>query len=513
MTTIASGSSVTITVNTSSRIAINSAQGVSAVIEAVSGVPGSAVQARLVNHTGGFAVYGPFGSGTVKISAIGGSVDYDDTNLLGSDARSVVQSTAGGELSSDLVNVRTSLAREGAVCCMGDSIAAQNTSIVGGTYNYLARGPVAWAMAFLGHPWAFEPSDNYATSGATLNQIISDQLQSVLTASKTRRYIRCFISAGTNDTNAGRSVDDIKKDFLNLFDVLRKNGITPFHTGIRPRGVDVAITNAKKQNIELNQWLYQMSLEGKLEYFNVSETYSDNAAAFGNALTSMMYDSGTNNLHPNCKGAALEGKAIADYFVARGVVPKLRFAIQQSDAFDRTYNPSGVAFASANPLLQGGTTAPTGMTTSGGTWSKVNRTLANGQTRSDASCALAASTVHYLYDDWVGSGAWGATQLQPGDIIEARAKITLASAVAVKNVQIRISESDGTTALVSYGLFANESGVLTGDYTLYLKTPRITIRPYSGSGNVSVFARAECETDSGASGTFVVQQLEIRKVG
>lgn len=401
-----------------------------------------------------------------------------------------------------------------AIAIMGDSIAQQNTSVISGVYYTNARGPVMWMLSYLGHPWDFQPSDNVAVAGTTLDVIIANQLPALLALHQTRRYQRVFISAGTNDTNSARSITDIQADFLTLFRALRAVGIIPVHTGIRPRGIDGAITTAKQANMRLNEWLFLQSLAGLIEFVPVSEVYADTSTAFGNAVAGLMYDGGTSALHPGASGAALEGKALADYYTARGIAPRLAFATQQGDAFDRTNNPAGVAFASANPLLIGGTTTPTGMTTSGGTWSNSSRTLANGQTRADRSCALAASTTHYLYDDWTKTGPWLSTDLQPGDVIEGRALVVLSSAVNVSNVAMRLAENDGATTLTHYALAPPaESANLQGAHTLYLRTPKVTVRDYAGSGNVSIFARADIVTAAGASGTAIVRAMEVRKVG
>lgn len=75
-TALAQGSSVTLTVAATDSILIDSNSTGTAVIEAVSGVTGAANAARLANHRGGQAVYGPFGAGTVKLSAVGGTITY-----------------------------------------------------------------------------------------------------------------------------------------------------------------------------------------------------------------------------------------------------------------------------------------------------------------------------------------------------------------------------------------------------------------------------------------------------
>lgn len=397
-----------------------------------------------------------------------------------------------------------------ALALLGDSIAAQNSGIVSGAYITHARGPVIWMLNYLGHPWDHQPTDNFAVGGAQANAVITDQLPLLLAAHRTRRYVRAFISLGTNDTNSARSYEDITADLLTICNTLRASGIIPVHTSILPRGADGAMTDAKRKNQRINEWLFVKSLTGLLEYIPCAEVYADNSTAFGNTLATMMYDS---TLHPSARGAALQGKLMADYYTARGVGPNIVFATQQSDVFDRTNNPAGVAFNGPNPLLTGGTTTPTGMTVTGGTWSLGSRTLSNGQTRAVRSCALAASTLHHLYDDWSKTGNWLTTELQPGDIIEARAKIVITSGVNIQGLQLKLVENEGSNSLNHYGGYFAESASLQGNHTLYFKSPRIVVRDYFGSGNVTMFARMECQTDAGASGTYDVHAFEVRKVG
>ncbi|MDH6157421.1 SGNH/GDSL hydrolase family protein [Janthinobacterium sp. CG_23.4] len=400
------------------------------------------------------------------------------------------------------------------VAIMGDSIAQQSTSIIAGSLSYNQRGPVCVALSYLGWSWNFEPTDNVAVYGSTIDAIIATQLPALAARHATRRYSRVFLSCGTNDTNSGLfTISQIKANYSALFQALRAMGIIPVHTGIRPRGNDAATTAAKQQNQHLNEWLYQLSLSGTIEFIPVSEVYGDNTTAFGNCIPALMYDS---VLHPNGRGAWLEGMAIANYYIARGIQPQLKFATLQSDIFDRVNNPTGVCFNIAglcNPLMQGGTTTPTGMTTAGGSWSKAARALANGQSRSDPSCIMTALTTHYLYDDFIASGNWTTPQLQPGDILEGRAKVVIANGVNLQFVSIRANINDGTAARSHYGLFTDSTSIPDGNHTLHLKTPRFVVPPYSGSGNASMFMRAEVGTLAGGSGTMTVQGFEMRKVG
>jgi len=75
-TTLAQGSSVTLTVVATDSLLIDSARSASAIVEAVTGVAGSANRQIIATHPGGQRVYGPFGVGTVKLSAVGGDISY-----------------------------------------------------------------------------------------------------------------------------------------------------------------------------------------------------------------------------------------------------------------------------------------------------------------------------------------------------------------------------------------------------------------------------------------------------
>lgn len=78
--TLAQGSSATLTLGLTDSIRIESNRTGSAIVEAVTGIDGYQFRKRIVNHAGGTAEYGPFGSGTVKLSAVGGDIVYEQGN-------------------------------------------------------------------------------------------------------------------------------------------------------------------------------------------------------------------------------------------------------------------------------------------------------------------------------------------------------------------------------------------------------------------------------------------------
>ncbi len=391
---------------------------------------------------------------------------------------------------------------------MGDSIAEQTTN---GASVKRAKGAVSWMLARLGQPWYLPNGNNFAVGGTTCDVIRANQLPLVLASHAANPMKRVFISCGTNDTNAGRSVSAIKEDMQAIFEGLLDAGIIPVHHGILPRGNDGALTNAKRQNMQLNEWMEWFAYtRGGLEFIDCSLAVANNASAFGNALTSLMDGS---VLHPLDNGAFFMSEILANYYRAKGIAPAIRFAANQGDQYDATHNPLGVVFDSPNPTLQGGTTAPTGMTTSGGTWACGTRTLTNGQTKPQISCTLAASTTHFIYDDAVGTGAWDSENVREGDWLYGVCEFELVNATNLTSCALELVESNGVNATTAADLSPGSGaiGATGASLTLYTMTPPIQMRAYGGSGNASAFLRQRIINGSGETGTVRVKGFEMRK--
>lgn len=75
-TLLSQGASVTISLSATDGISLNSNKTGLAKIEAISGI-GSGNYAILDTHPGGYGEYGPWGAGSVKLSAVGGDVSYE----------------------------------------------------------------------------------------------------------------------------------------------------------------------------------------------------------------------------------------------------------------------------------------------------------------------------------------------------------------------------------------------------------------------------------------------------
>ena len=435
-----------------------------------------------------------------------------DAQGIGIDDPQSQLGVAGINLATGLLTgVRaTSQAKLPRIGLMGDSIMAQATDYAS---KRNAAGAISWMLARLGHPWYLPRENNFAVGGTTTAVMRTSQLPNVLAAHSRAAMGRVFISAGTNDTNSGRSFADITADLQAIFEGLLNVGITPVHHGILPRGNDGAMTAAKLQNLRLNEWMENYAyLRGGLEFIDCSLAVANNATAFGNALTALMDGS---VLHPLDNGAFFIGERLARYYAALGVGPAIRFASSQADVFDAVNNPSGVVFDNPNPLMQGGTSAPTNMTTSGGTWSMVTQTLPNGQTKPMASCALAANATHFLYADALGpaSAAWTGARIATGDWVYAVAEIELVNCLAIKAVELRLAENNGSGNVTHGDLVEATGGTFPSgsSLTLFTSTPPVQIRAYAGSGQPSVFVQQRIVTGAGETGTVRVKGFELRK--
>lgn len=393
-------------------------------------------------------------------------------------------------------------------CLIGDSIAAQTTD-----YGSVKRasGLLNWLQARLGQPWYLPIQNNFAVGGTTLNIVRTQQLPNVLQEHAQRPIQRAFMSGATNDTNTGRLIADIQYDFEAIFDTLLTAGVTPVHFGILPRGNDGAMTNAKRQNLRLNEWLeWYAYTRGGLEFIDCSLAVANNATAFGNALTTLM-DGGV--LHPLDNGAFFMSEIAANYYRAKGIAPGIRFAANQADQYEATHNPLGVVFDSPNPTLQGGTTAPTGMTTSGGTWACSTRTLSNGQTKPQINCSLAASTTHFISDDAVATAGWDTENIREGDWLYGVCELELVNVTSLTSCELTLVENNGVNQTTAADLSAGSGaiGATGSSLTLYTMTPPIQMRPYGGSGNASAFLRQRIITGAGETGTARIKGFEMRK--
>lgn len=399
--------------------------------------------------------------------------------------------------------------------CAGVSFMAQQTQVGATTTIFRDIGYLTHLFALMGWPWRWSPSDNFAVGGTTTELVLSDQVPAILASHAADPIDTIFIAMGTNDSAASIPYATIISNMDAIITALTSAGIKVVMETIPPKGIDASLLAGKLVNMNVNRWLAKQELLGRIVLVDITQVMADVTTAFGNALPALTYDPSI-ALHPNTKGAKLISREFFSKLSKMGYQPTITYATQVADVYDATNNPTGSIFD--NPLLQGGTTAPTGYTTSGGTWSATNNTLPNGQLKRVWSVGLVASTTHFFYKDLIRSAsAWqSADRIQSGDVLEGRCRVTVTGATGLRSVQFYIVENNGSGDRRYKCLSdstANELNSMDGTYTYDLKTPLCPVRAYSGSGNSSVYIRCDFITESsGVAGTVTVESFEMRKV-
>lgn len=512
MAIVSQGNSVVLDVDSTSAIWVKSTGNAEVTVNR----GGTPEVSNVTTDVGRFGYYGePF---QLTIRSVTGQAEYQDQQFS---VQPLTSTQMGGLADSSATDVALAVngiinaSKNRRAACMGVSFMAQQTQ--NGPTNFIFRdiGYLTHLFALMGWPWRWEIASNFAVGGALTSAIITDQLPNVLASHKSDPIDTMFIAMGTNDTAQSIPYATIISNMDAIITALTDVGINVVLETIPPRGVDVSLLAYKQVSMNINRWLARQELAGRITLVDITQVMADVTTSFGNALPALTYDP-SSALHPNTLGAKLIGKAFFDKLSKFGYKPTITYATQPADTYDATNNPTGSIFS--NPTLQGGTTAPTGYTTSGGVWAGSNVTLPNGQLKRIWSVPLVASTTHFMYRDVVrnGSGWQPADNIQSGDKLEGRCRVTVTGATGLRSVRFYIQESDGAVSRTYQCLSnstTNELNSMDGTYTYDLKTPICTVRPYAGSGNVSVFIRCEFITEaSGVAGSATIEAFELRKV-
>ena len=422
-----------------------------------------------------------------------------------------VNNSTGAEIAASFNSVLSDN-RSKRAACAGVSFMAQQTRNSSSNVVFRDIGWLTHFFALNGWPWDWSIESNFAVGGITCDLILSDQVPVILASHEENPIDIIFLAMGTNDIPLGRTYEQVIADMDSIITALTDVGIKVFIESIMPRGVDTVLEDYKLQHLQMNKWLEKQSILGRIIYVDITDAMADRTTDFGNALPDLTFDP-SQALHPNSKGAKFIGKLVSDHF-AGTLLPTITYAGQNADVYDEVNNPTGSLFD--NPLLNGGTTKPTGY--QGSTWSPVDRELPNGQLKRAWEFALTDGGSANISGTLIkNASGWGeGDKLKEGDVIEGRCRITTENAIGFKNMSFYALENNGSGGIY-YKCFdlsvTNESYSLDGSYTYDLKTPKATIRPYSGSGGPSVLFRLDivCES-TGASGKIILENFELRKL-
>jgi len=394
---------------------------------------------------------------------------------------------------------------------LGTSVIQQQTQ----SNSYAESGSISIALARSGWPFKFEPEDNFAVFGTEVQAIIDNQLPAIIASHAIDPiYIACA-SIGGNDARAGTPIADITAGIDTVIDTLTGLGIRMVFELLNPYGKDTSIVDLKKVPMQINDYLISKAADGVIDVVDNRLSLLDTSNEYNNALESLTYDSNGSNLHPNGRGAVILSDKWADYFAQFPSLAKV--SKQEIDKFDEVYNKTGNILN--NHTLNGSGTAPDSFTSGGSTWSNIGGTLANGQAVNVWSHTLAPNTSPFLYNDYLNTGAWGAgDKLQEGDKIYLLITVELDNVNGVRSLNTQLTENDGSTQYTVRGnakaLQENASNTFDNGYSgeLLIKTPTLTIHPYSGSGDTNIFTRLNIEATATASGAIKVSSWEVKKV-
>lgn len=183
---------------------------------------------------------------------------------------------------------------------IGDSISARAAALNGSGGSAVDRRSWQfWTNVILGQ--RLEPYVTYAVSGKRADEMVTEQLPTVLALSAKPGY--CTVLGGTNDLIAGRTDTQIIASLQTIIDGLRGAGIRPVVGTILPRAGLTATQS--KYLVRVNAWLrtYAPTVGAILV-----DWYGALADSAGAPVTNALASDG---IHPTVRGAVLMARAAA----------------------------------------------------------------------------------------------------------------------------------------------------------------------------------------------------------
>lgn len=429
-------------------------------------------------------------------------------------------------------------ARRGArVCFVGDSLIDYSVTRTTTNLQFNSNGVCSWIQALCGWRFNSEASDNYGAAGETSSQILLR-----IPAIAAKAYDIAVLDMGENNVN----VTDASVLLADLNAAVKLFAAAGTHVVVLPvfprsnTGVDSNVGAKNTIICGFNTALaaYCRTHRGISWAGQYLPQY---IGTDGMAKAANLFD-GT---HPTPTGAKAIAQGAAD--IINAILPALpdRVAYSALDIYDAGGSP--VRNLYGNMLANGMMTGSTAATTLGSIVSGVKPTPSwtNATSSSAVSSGTAVWSKQSPSPSGIGDAAvltmtnvagsdanWEIMMLQgpttgfaAGDVLEAIAMFDVAaSPVNIKAVHMHVRESDGSTSVDHYGMakfaqsgsppLAVDLGVPTAGYSIPIKSPQFTVRPYSGSGTASVQVRlgviADTTGSGGASGVFKFYQPSLR---
>ena len=406
---------------------------------------------------------------------------------------------------------------------LGDSISEQNYT----GDDFSEKGYAIWASILSNGGLVFKQSLNFGVSGDKAAETLL-RVDDVIAAAPSF----CAVLIGTNDigTGAGGAVTPYASMIASIeaiYDALLGAGICVIAIPILPKSDAAQSTTKQAQLNRVNTWIrrYCFNSTDKIILADPFESLVDYTLTTGvpigghaNGTTAMT----TDGVHPTKRGAWLIGKTIIDALGSR-ISPIKLIQYNTNDIYDATNNPTGNLLANG---LFTGTTGTDGQGASGdfGTgWtaastvatgtmvgSKVNKTLANGQTIPQQQIVYAAPAGASLETFGLTSATITTGFTAGVDTIYGDIEVSVSGITADSFISIEYAIGDGT-ATVNSSLKSTNGFLPNVEWSGVLRTPEFVIT----AGATALFGRLRVYIDgtvASAGVTVTAGRASIRKV-
>jgi lysophospholipase L1-like esterase len=345
MTAISSGSNAVVTVTSNQQIAINSAPGVKAYIEATSGVPGSASKMKLANHPGGFGTYGPFGAGTVTVYAVGGDLDYDAADPLRSaDDTNVTPAQIYATVSGAGFVPR-------GMILFGDSFSDQSWEIDSAQSTLSSRGLGPVMNMIMGNP--FKPKINAGISGDTVAAMLARIETDVVPYVAAGDLV--VLQGGINSIVNGATAASVIADMRTICTRLTGLGAIVSLGTVTPSILRITTSARNLALADVNRGYRQIAYDiGGVFLSDDFAAMLDSAAVYATNISTYSAD----DLHPNSLGAMAIARTRADS-LANLALKKWPLVATNQDYKGLVYNPLAIG---SNATGTNGATIGAGIT-------------------------------------------------------------------------------------------------------------------------------------------------------
>lgn len=261
------------------------------------------------------------------------------------------------------------------VGAIGDSITSMASSAGATSQSWQSNGYAAWLRQKSRQSIILNPSNLYATSGYTTQQIITTHLPTALAAELDIYIVHC----GTNDITASNPAITAATTIANIQNIVSQlldTGAYVILTTILPRTGTTATVRQKMHAVN-NAIIALAQTNPKIRLVHLHSYFVDSSNADGDPLSGLLYD----GLHPGTIGAELMAELIWEqmYPIVKNV--DIGF-YNPADVYDSSINTLGSLITNGNMNGTAGTVSGTGNSgTAPDSWTFVNGT--SSATRGD----------------------------------------------------------------------------------------------------------------------------------